>query len=300
VAETVPTKRRGAEMGKQMIGIIGGSGLYNIEGIKDVKSVSIDTPFGKPSDSFIVGILEGHKVAFLPRHGMGHTILPSELNFRANIYGMKKLGVEHIIAVSAVGSMKEEISPLDIVIPDQFFDRTRGRISTFFGEGIVGHVSFADPVCETLANTLFSASKSVGARVHKGGTYLCMEGPLFSTRAESNVYRQWGVSVIGMTNLQEAKLSREAEICYSTLAMATDYDCWHVNEETVTLEMIVGNLNKNAETAKKILKAAIPQIEPKRSCACATAAQNAIVTNKDLIPETTKKKLDIIFGKYLK
>ena len=287
-------------MAEQMIGIIGGSGLYNIEGIKDIKTVSIDTPFGKPSDSYTVGSLEGRKVAFLPRHGKGHTILPSELNFRANIYGMKKLGVEHVIAVSAVGSMKEEIKPLDIVIPDQFFDRTRGRISTFFGEGIVGHVSFADPVCETLATTLFNAAKSVGARVHKGGTYLCMEGPMFSTRAESNVYRQWGVSVIGMTNLQEAKLAREAEICYSTLAMATDYDCWHVGEEAVTLEMIIGNLNKNAETAKRILKAAIPKIELKRSCACATAVQNAIVTHKDLIPENTKKKLDILFGKYLR
>ena len=287
-------------MTEQMIGIIGGSGLYNIEGIKDIKTVSIDTPFGKPSDSYTVGSLEGRKVAFLPRHGKGHTILPSELNFRANIYGMKKLGVEHIIAVSAVGSMKEEIKPLDIVIPDQFFDRTRGRISTFFGEGIVGHVSFADPVCETLATTLYNAAKSVGACVHKGGTYLCMEGPMFSTRAESNVYRQWGVSVIGMTNLQEAKLAREAEICYSTLAMATDYDCWHVGEEAVTLEMIIGNLNKNAETAKHILKAAIPKIELKRNCACATAVQNAIVTNKDLIPENTKKKLDILFGKYLR
>ena len=287
-------------MAQRMIGIIGGSGLYNIEGIKDVKTVSIDTPFGKPSDSYTVGSLEGRKVAFLPRHGKGHTILPSELNFRANIYGMKKLGVEHIIAVSAVGSMKEEIKPLDIVIPDQFFDRTRGRISTFFGEGIVGHVSFADPVCETLATTLYNAAKSVGACVHKGGTYLCMEGPMFSTRAESNVYRQWGVSVIGMTNLQEAKLAREAEICYSTLAMATDYDCWHVGEEAVTLEMIIGNLNKNAETAKRILKAAIQKIEQKRSCACATAVQNAIVTNKDLIPENTKKKLDILFGKYLR
>lgn len=287
-------------MAEQMIGIIGGSGLYNIEGIKDIKTVSIDTPFGKPSDSYTVGTLEGRKVAFLPRHGKGHTILPSELNFRANIYGMKNLGVAHIIAVSAVGSMKEEIKPLDIVIPDQFFDRTRGRISTFFGEGIVGHVSFADPVCETLATTLFNAAKSAGARVHKGGTYLCMEGPLFSTRAESNVYRQWGVSVIGMTNLQEAKLAREAEICYSTLAMATDYDCWHVGEEAVTLEMIIGNLNKNAETAKRILKTAIPKIEQKRSCACATAVQNAIVTHKDLIPENTKKKLDILFGKYLR
>lgn len=213
---------------------------------------------------------------------------------------MKKLGVEHIIAVSAVGSMKEEIQPLDIVIPDQFFDRTRGRISTFFGEGIVGHVSFADPVCGVLADTLFNAAKSIGVRVHKGGTYLCMEGPLFSTRAESNVYRQWGVSVIGMTNLQEAKLSREAEICYSTLAMATDYDCWHVSEEAVTLEMIIGNLNKNAETAKRILKEAIPKIDKKRTCSCATAVQNAIVTHKDLIPENTRKKLEIIFGRYLR
>lgn len=287
-------------MGEQMIGIIGGSGLYNIEGIREVKTVSLDTPFGKPSDSFTVGTLEGRKVAFLPRHGKGHTILPSELNFRANIYGMKKLGVEHIIAVSAVGSMKEEIRPLDIVIPDQFFDRTRGRISTFFGDGIVGHVSFADPVCGTLADTLYNAAKSTGVQVHKGGTYLCMEGPLFSTRAESQVYRQWGVSIIGMTNLQEAKLAREAEICYSTLAMATDYDCWHVSEEVVTLEMIIGNLNKNAETAKRILKTAIPKIEQKRTCACATAVQNAIVTHKDLIPESTKKKLDIIFGKYLR
>ncbi len=283
-----------------MIGIIGGSGLYNIEGIKDVKSVSVDTPFGKPSDSFTTGTLEGRRVAFLPRHGKGHTILPTELNFRANIYGMKKLGIEHIIAISAVGSMKEEIQPLDIVIPDQFFDRTRGRISTFFGEGVVGHVSFADPICAVLADTLFHAAKSVGARVHKGGTYLCMEGPLFSTRAESNVYRQWGVSVIGMTNLQEAKLAREAEICYSTLAMSTDYDCWHVGEEAVTLEMIIGNLNKNAETAKQILKAAIPRIKQKRTCSCATAVQNAIVTQKDLVPESTKKKLDVIFGKYLR
>ncbi len=287
-------------MTNQLIGIIGGSGLYNIEGIKDIQSVSVDTPFGKPSDSFTVGTLEGRQVAFLPRHGKGHTILPSELNFRANIYAMKKLGAGYIIAVSAVGSMKEEIKPLDIVIPDQFFDRTRGRISTFFGEGIVGHVSFADPVCGTLADKLHQAAKSVGARVHKGGTYLCMEGPLFSTRAESHIYRQWGVSIIGMTNLQEAKLAREAEICYSTLAMSTDYDCWRVEEEPVTLEMIIGNLNKNAETAKRILKAVIPTIAKERTCACATASQNAIVTHKDKIPENTKKKLDVIFGKYLK
>ena len=287
-------------MANQLIGIIGGSGLYNIEGIKDIQSVSVDTPFGMPSDSFTVGTLEGRQVAFLPRHGKGHTILPSELNFRANIYAMKKLGAGHIIAVSAVGSMKEEIKPLDIVIPDQFFDRTRGRISSFFGEGIFGHVSFAAPVCETLADKLHQASKSVGARVHKGGTYLCMEGPLFSTRAESNVYRQWGVSIIGMTNLQEAKLAREAEICYSTLAMSTDYDCWRVEEESVTLEMIIGNLNKNAEMAKRILKTVILSIPKERTRACATASQKAIVTHKDKIPENTKKKLDVIFGKYLR
>lgn len=287
-------------MVEQMIGIIGGSGLYNIEGIKDVETVPVDTPFGMPSDNFTIGTLEGRRVVFLPRHGKGHTITPSELNFRANIYGMKKLGVEHIIAVSAVGSMKEEIKPLDIVIPDQFFDRTRGRMSTFFGEGIVGHVSFADPICGMLANTLFHAAQSIGVRAHKGGTYLCMEGPMFSTRAESNVYRQWGVSIIGMTNLQEAKLAREAEICYSTLAMATDYDCWHAGEEVVTLEMVIANLNKNVETAKRILRAAIPKIEKKRSCGCATAAENAIVTHKDLIPESTKRKLHVIFGKYLK
>ena len=287
-------------MQEQTIGIIGGSGLYNIEGITDVESLSLDTPFGKPSDNFTLGILEGKKVAFLPRHGKGHTILPSELNFRANIYGMKKLGVEHIIAVSAVGSMKEEIKPLDIVIPDQFFDRTRGRISTFFGNGIVGHVSFADPVCNNLATLLYESAKSVNAQVHKGGAYLCMEGPLFSTRAESHVYRQWGVSVIGMTNLQEAKLAREAEICYSTLAMATDYDCWHEEEESVTLEMVISNLNKNAEMAKKILKIAIPKIKQSRTCICATAAKDAIVTNKDIVPEETKRKLEVIFGKYLR
>ncbi|MGQ3685205.1 MAG: S-methyl-5'-thioadenosine phosphorylase [Candidatus Loosdrechtia sp.] len=287
-------------MSEQVIGIIGGSGLYAIEGIQEVKDVSVDTPFGKPSDSFKVGVFEGRKVAFLPRHGKGHTILPSELNFRANIYGMKKLGAGHIIAVSAVGSMKEEIRPLDIVIPDQFFDRTHGRISTFFGEGIVGHVSFADPVCNVLAGTLFRAAQSLNVRVHKGGTYLCIEGPLFSARAESNVYRQWGVSIIGMTNIQEAKLAREAEICYSTLAMVTDYDCWYTGEEPVTLEMVIRNLNKNAETAKQILTVAIPNIEQKRNCACATAARDAIVTRKDLVPEGTRKKLDCIFGKYLK
>jgi len=226
------------------IGIIGGSGLYDIEGIKDVERVEVDNPFGKPSDNFTLGKLAGHEVVFLPRHGSGHTILPSELPFRANIYGMKKLGVERIIAVSAVGSLKEEIRPLDIVIPDQFFDRTKARVDTFFGDGVVAHVGMADPVCAGVAEALHRATKQVGVRVHKGGTYVCMEGPQFSTRAESLVYRQLGVSVIGMTNLQEAKLAREAEICYATLALSTDYDCWHVGEEAVTVEMIITNLKK--------------------------------------------------------
>lgn len=285
-------------MASGKIGIIGGSGLYNIEGIEDVEIVKVDTPFGAPSDQFTTGILEGKSVVFLPRHGKFHNLLPSELNFRANIYGMKKLGVERIIAVSAVGSMKEEIKPLDIVIPDQFIDRTRGRISTFFGDGIVGHVGFADPVCASLADTLYNASKSAGATVHKGGIYICMEGPQFSTRAESMAYRQWGASVIGMTNLQEAKLAREAEICYSTLALSTDYDCWREGEEDVTAEMVIRNLLKNVDTAKAILKHAIPLIKEERTCGCVNAASNAIVTHKDKIPNDVKEKLSVIFGNY--
>lgn len=285
-------------MTEPCIGIIGGSGLYNIEGIEDVKSVEVETPFGKPSDAFTRGTIEGRRVVFLPRHGKGHTILPTELNFRANIWGMKKLGVTHIIAVSAVGSMKEEIKPLDIVIPDQFYDHTKGRKSTFFGDGIVAHLSFANPVCPALADVLFNATKQVGASVHKGGTYLCIEGPQFSSRAESLIYRQWGVSVIGMTNVQEAKLAREAEICYSTMALATDYDCWHIGEEEVTLEMVIENLGKNIETAKRIIKAAIPTVKPERQCPCPTAISKAIVTSRDLIPEETRKRLDIIIGKY--
>lgn len=280
------------------IGIIGGSGLYNIEGITDVENVEVDTPFGKPSDQYITGALEGKSIVFLPRHGKSHSILPGELNFRANIYGMKKLGVERIIAVSAVGSMKEEIKPLDIVIPDQFIDRTRGRIGTFFGDGIVGHVSLADPVCSILAKDLYEAAKTVGANVHKGGTYVCIEGPQFSTRAESRTYRQWDVSVIGMTNIQEAKLAREAEICYSTLALSTDYDCWYEEEEDVTANMVIQNMKKNVEMAKAILKTAIPLIEDERGCGCVNAASNTIVTPLDKIPNETKEKLSVIFGKY--
>lgn len=286
-------------MVENRIGIIGGSGLYDIDGIKDVKNVEVDTPFGKPSDKFITGKLEGKEVAFLPRHGKGHTLLPSELNFRANIYGMKKLGVGHIIAVSAVGSLKEEIKPLDIVIVDQFIDRTKERDNTFFGDGVVAHTTFADPVCPTLASILHESTKKITSNVHKGGTYVCMEGPLFSTRAESMLYRQWGGSVIGMTNLQEAKLAREAEICYSTLAMATDYDCWHEEEEEVTVEMIVANLMKNVDNAKKIVKQAIQAISIERKCGCMSAMAGAIITNKSAIPAKTKERLDLIIGKYV-
>jgi len=286
-------------MANGKIGIIGGSGLYNIEGITDVEKIKVETPFGDPSDLFITGKLEGKDVVFLPRHGKTHSILPSELNFRANIYGMKKLGVERIIAVSAVGSMKEEIKPLDIVIPDQFIDRTQGRIGTFFGDGIVGHVSLADPVCSVLADTLHKAANSAGATVHKGGTYVCIEGPQFSTRAESLTYRQWDVSIIGMTNLQEARLAREAEICYSTLALSTDYDCWHEGEEDVTAEIVLQNIMKNVDTAKAIIKHALPTIEGERGCGCANASSNAIVTHKDNIPNEVKERLSLIFGKYL-
>lgn len=281
------------------IGIIGGSGLYNIEGIANVESVEVDTPFGKPSGPFTIGKLEGRDVAFLPRHGKGHTLLPSELNFRANIYGMKKLSVGHIIAVSAVGSLKEEIKPLDIVIIDQFIDRTKTRDNTFFGDGIVAHTTFADPICPRLASILYETTKKVTSNVHKGGTYICMEGPLFSTRAESILYRQWGGSVIGMTNLQEAKLAREAEICFSTLAMATDYDCWHEEKETVTVDMIIANLLKNVENAKKIVKEAIKLIPVKRNCSCMRALNGAIISQKDLVPEETKKRLELIVGKYM-
>lgn len=281
------------------IGIIGGSGLYDIDGIANVESVEVDTPFGKPSDRFTVGTLDGKEVVFLPRHGKGHHLMPSELNFRANIYGMKKLGVGYIIAVSAVGSLREEIRPLDMVIIDQFIDRTKDRVNTFFGDGIVAHTTFADPVCPALASHLYDATTKITGNVHKGGTYVCMEGPLFSTRAESQLYRQWGGSVIGMTNLQEAKLSREAEICYSTLAMATDYDCWHEEEEEVTVDMIIANLMKNVDNAKKVIKEVVKLIKTERDCRCMHALDGAIISHKDSIPAATKEKLDLIVGKYL-
>ena len=282
------------------IGVIGGSGLYDMDTLTNVEEIAVETPFGAPSDRYIVGTLEGVRVAFLPRHGRGHRFSPSELNFRANIYGLKMLGVEHIISVSAVGSLKEHIHPLNVVIPDQFFDRTRGRVSTFFGDGLVAHVAFADPVCPCLSDLLYQATVEQGATAHKGGTYLCMEGPAFSTRAESNVYRQWGMDIIGMTNLQEAKLAREAEICYATMAMVTDYDCWHETEEDVTVEAIIANLNKNAALAKQVIQAVVPRIAGERACICASALKYALITNPAVIPAATRQKLDLLVGKYLK
>jgi 5'-methylthioadenosine phosphorylase len=286
-------------MPEAKIGVIGGSGLYEMEGLKVLDEVRLETPFGKPSDAYILGELEGQKIAFLPRHGRGHRISPSELNFRANIWGMKKLGVEAIVAVSAVGSMREEIKPGDMVIIDQFFDRTKGRVSTFFTDGVVVHVTFADPLCPILRSLLIEAGKSVGATVHERGTYICMEGPQFSTRAESNIYRKWGVDVIGMTNLQEAKLAREAEICYATIALSTDYDCWHETHEDVTIGAVLAVLKKNVETAKKMIRHAVPKIGPDRKCECRTALQHAILTDRKLISQETRKKLELIAGKYL-
>ncbi|HEU5316899.1 MAG TPA: S-methyl-5'-thioadenosine phosphorylase [Chloroflexota bacterium] len=282
------------------VAVIGGSGFYDVPDLEDRREESIDTPFGAPSDTIITGKLAGRAVAFLPRHGRGHRISPTELPARANIYALKTLGVEQIVSVSACGSMKEEIAPLDVVIPDQLFDRTKARAATFFEGGIVAHVAFADPFCAGLSETLFRAASTVGARVHQGGTYVCMEGPQFSTRAESRIYRQLGVDVIGMTALPEAKLAREAEICYATLAFATDYDCWHETEEDVTVEMVVRNLLQNVETGKQIIRAALPEIERgERTCPCASALSTAIITQRDLIPSETKTRLGILVEKYL-
>ncbi|MBP7056205.1 MAG: S-methyl-5'-thioadenosine phosphorylase [Candidatus Omnitrophica bacterium] len=285
------------------IGIIGGSGFYNIDGIKKVKKIKVTTPFGSPSDHYFTGVLEGRDVVFLARHGAGHRIIPTEINYRANIYGMKKLGVDQIISISACGSLKKELAPLDIVIPDQLIDRTnQSRRMTFFGEGVVAHIQFADPFCKELSDELYRAGKEVGASMHLGGTYLNMEGPQFSTRAESRLYRQWGVDIIGMTNLGEAKLAREAEICYATMACITDYDCWHMDEscEVVSVDMIIQNLLKNVEVSKNILKKALPKMRAKPSCGCAHALDNAIITRPDAISESAKKKLRLIAGKYLK
>jgi 5'-methylthioadenosine phosphorylase len=282
------------------IGIIGGSGLYSMPGLTKVKEMRLKTPFGAPSDAYVCGSLEGRKVAFLARHARGHRILPSELNFRANIHGFKQLGVERIVSISAVGSLREEHKPLDFVIPDQFFDRTRHRIDTFFGSGVVAHIAFADPICAELASVVEAACKEASVVGKRGGTYICIEGPQFSTKAESNVYRGMAADVIGMTNLQEAKLAREAELCYVTVAMVTDYDCWHPHHDSVTVDQIVAVLIKNAENATKVLRATVAAMPQERSCKCGSALAHAILTDPRTIPAATKKKLKLILGKYVK
>ena len=281
------------------IGIIGGSGLYNMAGLSDAREVRVKTPFGSPSDALVVGILEGRQVAFLARHGRGHRFLPSEINFRANIYAMKLLGVERIISVSAVGSLKEELKPLEFLIPDQFVDRTRHRISTFFGEGLVGHVTFDRPTCGDLSHILGDACERAGVNVHRGGTYICMEGPQFSTLAEAHLHRQLRLDVIGMTNVTEAKLAREAEICYATVAMITDYDCWHPDHDAVSFTTIVNNLLQNAEHAQNVLRRAVRALPAERSCKCGSALATALVTDRKLIPAAIKKRLAAIIGKYM-
>lgn len=286
-------------MAEATIGIIGGSGLYQMDGMTDVEKVKISTPFGEPSDAIILGNLEGVKVAFLPRHGKGHRISPSALPARANIYALKSLGVERIISVAAVGSLKEEIKPLDLVIPDQFIDRTRGRDSTFFTDGIVAHVAFAEPFCPVLSQVLSKAAAGAGAEVHKGGIYIAMEGPQFSTRAESQLYRSWGASVVGMTALPEAKLAREAEICYTMLAVVADYDCWHLSYESVSTEIVLANLQRGVGAARRTLRLAIPDIPRERDCACASALKNAIATSPEYISGKVKKDLALLIGKYL-
>jgi 5'-methylthioadenosine phosphorylase len=287
-------------MAEQIIGVIGGSGLYEMEGLEDVQHVNVTTPFGDPSDEFVTGVLNGIRMVFLPRHGRGHRLLPSEVNYRANIYGMKKLGVERIISVSAVGSLREEIAPGHIVIPDNFIDRTKGvRKDTFFGNGIVAHAGFADPVCHELSAVLFAAAGAAGATVHKGGTYLCMEGPAFSTRAESFMYRGLDAAIIGMTNLTEAKLAREAEICYGVIALSTDYDSWHPTHDDVTVEAIIRIIHQNVAMAKSIISHAVGKIAATRNCPCATAMQYAVITDRQVISEQVRTDLEIIVGKYL-
>lgn len=282
------------------IGIIGGSGLYKMEGLTVLEERNVETPFGDPSDPYVIGEIDGVRVAFLSRHGRGHRLSPSELNYRANLFGFKLLGVHTILSASAVGSMKVEYAPTDIVFPHQFIDRTRHRPDTFFGNGLVAHVGFGDPICTGVSSTMSKVARDVGARVHDGGTYVCMEGPQFSTRAESNLYRSWGVDVIGMTNLQEAKLAREAEICYATMALVTDYDCWHETHADVTVETVMAYLAKNAETAQKILRNSIvPAANRQRDCACASALQYAIITQREAIPAQVKRDLAPIIGKYV-
>jgi 5'-methylthioadenosine phosphorylase len=286
-------------MQRAQIGIIGGSGLYDMTDVTEREEVKITTPFGEPSAPYLLGTLRDKRVAFLARHGGGHRLSPSELNFRANIFGMKTLGVEYILSASAVGSLKEEYRPADIVIPDQFFDRTKGRPSSFFGRGLVGHVGFAHPFCKILSGIAYDSGRRAGATVHKGGTYVCMEGPQFSTLAESKLYRSWGMDIIGMTNLQEAKLAREAEICYTTVALVTDYDCWHPDHDSVTVEMVMSTLAKNAATAQQIIAGAVEQLPYERTCECASALKYALVTRPEMVPDQVKKDLAPIIGRYI-
>jgi 5'-methylthioadenosine phosphorylase len=286
-------------MQRAQIGIIGGSGLYDMADVTGREEVKVTTPFGEPSAPYLLGTLRGKRVAFLARHGGGHRVSPSELNFRANIFGMKTLGVEYILSASAVGSLKEEYRPADIVIPDQFFDRTKGRPSSFFGRGLVGHVGFAHPFCKILSSIAYDSGKRAGATVHKGGTYVCMEGPQFSTLAESKLYRSWGMDIIGMTNLQEAKLAREAEICYTTIALVTDYDCWHPDHDSVTVEMVMSTLAKNAATAQQIIAGAVERLPYDRTCECASALKYALVTRPEMVPDQIKRDLAPIIGRYI-
>ncbi len=281
------------------VGVIGGSGLYDIEGLTSTRSIRVRTPFGAPSDAITVGSLEGIRVAFLSRHGRGHVLNPSGINYRANIFALKSLGVSHVISISAVGSMKESIHPGDVVVPDQFIDLTKRRVSTFFDNGVVAHVAFAEPICAELGQALLAAGEKVGAKLHRSGTYLCMEGPQFSTKAESRLYRQWGVDVIGMTNMPEAKLAREAELCYATLALVTDYDCWHETEEAVTVEAVLGTLHRNVALAKQILHSVMPSFADPIDCPCHRALDNAILTAPNRIPTTVRKKLAVLIDRAL-
>jgi 5'-methylthioadenosine phosphorylase len=282
-----------------ILGIIGGSGLYEMEGLRNVRRVTVRTPFGKPSDALTVGELEGRTLAFLPRHGRGHRLSPSQINYRANVYAMKKIGASAVLSISAVGSMKERIRPGDIVVVDQFYDHTRFRPNTFFEGGIAGHIAFADPVCPALARVVYDAAKRAVKRVHRGGAYLCMEGPAFSTRAESTIYRKWGVEVIGMTNMPEAKLAREAELCYATLALATDYDCWHETEEDVTVGSILAILKRNVENSKKVVREVARRLPAPGGCHCGEALRHALITDRKRIPAATRKRLSLLIGKYL-
>jgi 5'-methylthioadenosine phosphorylase len=293
-------KRKAKEgAARASVGVIGGSGLYAMSGLTDTREIRVKTPFGDPSDAIVLGTLEGKRVAFLARHGRGHRILPSEINYRANIYAMKLLGVERVISVSAVGSLKEDLRPGEFLVPDQFFDRTKNRASTFFGDGLVAHVAFAHPTCGQLSGVLADACVHEAVKVHRRGTYVCMEGPQFSTLAEAHVHRQLSFEVIGMTNVTEAKLAREAEICYATIAMITDYDCWHLEHESVTAAQIIATLNQNAENAQKVLRTAVRELPAGHSCKCGSALQHALVTDLKIVPKTTKKRLAAILGKYL-